>query len=119
MSSTAAADAAVNSFSAARAAAVFLILGAAFVALTGRVAYLQTVGRRATLARTERQHHRVDVSPARRGCIHDRNGIEMAGTVQRMALFIDPKFMQDEYQKPGRSLVDMDRAIEQLAALAD
>jgi hypothetical protein len=43
----------------------------------------------------------------------------MAGTVQTQCLFIDPKFMQDQFQADGRSLVDMDRAIEKLASMID
>jgi cell division protein FtsI (penicillin-binding protein 3) len=43
----------------------------------------------------------------------------MAGTVQTMSLFVDPKFMQEEFQADGRSLVDMDKAVERLAETID
>jgi cell division protein FtsI (penicillin-binding protein 3) len=90
-----------------------------FVLLLGRVAYLQTAGRQQTLAKAQRQHHSSQILRARRGSIYDRNGIEMAGTVQTQTLFVDPKFMQNCFQQDGKSLVDMDRAVNKLAGLID
>jgi cell division protein FtsI/penicillin-binding protein 2 len=107
------------SFSISRARVVVVCLLVTFTALSGRVTYLQTYGRQNTIGRVDRQHYRVQVSPARRGCVYDRNGIEMAGTVQAVSLFVDPKFMQAQFQQEGRSLVEMDRKIEKLAALID
>jgi cell division protein FtsI/penicillin-binding protein 2 len=43
----------------------------------------------------------------------------MAGTVQSQTLFIDPKFMQDCFQEDGKSLVEMDKAIEKLSNIVD
>ena len=106
-------------FSVARARVVVVCLLVAFTALSGRVTYLQTFGRQHTIGRVQRQHHAVQVTRARRGCVYDRNGIEMAGTVQAMSLFVDPKFMQEQFQADGRSLVELDGLIEKLAALVD
>src|SRR5688572_909586 len=107
------------SFSPLRAAVVMIVIGCFLVGLTGRVAYLQTYGREQTLRKAERQQHQNETLYARRGSIFDANGMLMAGTVQTMALFVDPKFMQDEFQTEGRSLVDMDQAVERLAAIID
>lgn len=107
------------SFSVARARGVVVCLLVVFTALSGRVTYLQTYGRQMTIARAERQQHAVQISRARRGCVYDRNGIEMAGTVQAVSLFVDPKFMQAQFQQDGKSLVEMDRLIGKLAELID
>ena len=102
-----------------RAAAVFVALVVLFVALLGRVAYLQTYGRQQTVRRAERQHHSKDVIPARRGGIFDRNGLAMAGTVQTQSMFVDPKFMYQTLQQQGRSQADIDEAVIKLAELID
>lgn len=106
-------------FSAARAALVLVGLLVVFGALIGRVAYLQTYGRQQTLAKAQRQQFSTQTLRARRGTIYDRNGIEMAGTVQTQTLFVDPKFMQDCFQQDGKSLVDLDKSVSKLAALID
>ena len=106
-------------FSVARARVVVVCLLVAFATLSARVAYLQTYGRQSTAGRVDQQHHQMQVSRARRGCVYDRNGIEMAGTVQAASLFVDPKFMQDQFQKEGRSLVQLDRLVAKLAQLID
>jgi cell division protein FtsI (penicillin-binding protein 3) len=106
-------------FSPLRSAIAMTVIGCFLVGLTGRVAYLQTYGREQTLRKAERQQHQNETLYARRGSIFDANGMLMAGTVQTMTLFIDPKFMQEEFQSNGRSLVDMDKAVEKLAALID
>jgi cell division protein FtsI/penicillin-binding protein 2 len=104
-------------FSPTRAAGVLIVLVGLFTLLIGRVAYLQTYGRQQTIARADRQQHQTEVLQARRGCVYDRNGILMAGTVQTSTLYADPKFMQDSYQSDGKSLVEMDDAVDQLAKL--
>ncbi len=90
---------------------------ALFAALLGRVAYLQTYGREATISRADRQQHLVLTLPARRGNIYDRNGLLMAGSIQTHSLFVDPKFMQDSFQEDGRSLIQMDEALDGLAKI--
>jgi cell division protein FtsI (penicillin-binding protein 3) len=96
-----------------------IVIAALLVCLLGRVAYLQTYGRETTIRSAERQQHRSEVLYARRGSIFDSTGLLMAGTVQQISLFIDPKFMQDQFQEDGRSLVDMDKALDHLAKLLD
>jgi cell division protein FtsI (penicillin-binding protein 3) len=106
-------------FSIPRARVVLVCLLAMFTTLAGRVAYLQTYGRQQTISRAERQQHQTSIIPHRRGCIFDRNGMELAGTVQIPSLFIDPKFMQDQFQQDGRSLIEMDRLVARLAKILD
>src|SRR5437764_4670669 len=107
------------SFSAKRAAVVMSIIACALGALVGRVAYLQTYGREKTIRQAERQQHQTETLYSRRGGIYDSTGMLMAGTIQSQSLFIDPKFMQDCFQEDGKSLVEMDKAIAQLAKIID
>lgn len=109
----------MHRFSPLRAAVTLVLLSTALFALVGRVAYLQTYGREKTIRSAERQQHQNETLYARRGSIFDSTGLLMAGTVQSISLFIDPKFMQDQFQLDGRSLGDMDKAIEQLAKYID
>jgi cell division protein FtsI (penicillin-binding protein 3) len=104
-------------FSTIRSAAIVYSIVAMFVALTGRVAYLQTFGREETIGLADRQQHVSLPLPARRGDIYDCNGILMAGTVQNENLFVDPKFMQDSYQEDGHSLLEMDDALTKLGEI--
>ena len=106
-------------FAPTRAAVVLVIICCALTGLVGRVAYLQTYGREQTIRRAERQQHQTEVLHARRGSIFDCNGMLMAGTVESQTLFIDPKFMQDCFQEDGKSLVDMDTAINKLSNIID
>src|SRR5277367_105741 len=106
-------------FSRTRALVVYLVIGAALAALIGRVAYLQSWGREQNIGRAERQQHQTQTLYARRGSIFDRWGMLMAGTAQEQALYIDPKFMQDSFQEPGHSLVEMDQAVAKLAQIVD
>src|SRR5688500_1220499 len=102
-----------------RAAIILAGLGLVLAGMTGRIAYLQTHGRQQTIRKAERQQHQVATLQARRGSIFDRSGMMLAGTIQTSSLFIDPKFMQDSFQADGRSLVEMDTAIEKLSRLID
>lgn len=106
-------------FSSFRAAAILIVLCGLFVALLGRVAYLQTYGRQQTIRRADRQQHQQMVLSARPGSIYDSNGLLMAATVQTQTCYIDPKFLTDRFQEDGKSLVQMDDAIAKLAALID
>jgi cell division protein FtsI (penicillin-binding protein 3) len=109
----------MDDFSRSRAMVAYLVIGAALVALVGRVAYLQSWGREQNIGRAERQQHQTETLYARRGSIFDRWGMLMAGTAQEQALYIDPKFMQDSFQEPGHSLVEMDQAVAELAQIVD
>lgn len=106
-------------FSSLRAGMVLCCLGVTFVALIVRVGYLQTSVRDQIIRQADRQQHRTETLYARRGSIFDANGMLMAGTVQTTSLFIDPKFMLDQFQSEGRSLIDLDRAIDRLAEIID
>ena len=108
-----------DSFSTRRAAAIFVLLGSILIALIGRVAYLQTYGRQLTLRKADRQQHQTMSLEARRGCLFDRNGFLLAGTIQTQTLFVDPKFMYEVYQQDGHSLIEMDAAIMDLARILD
>jgi len=105
--------------SALRAATLFVALGVVGAMLIGRVAYLQTYGREQTIRKAERQQHMSMTLQARRGCIFDRNGMLMAGTIETRTLFLDCKFMQDAYQEDGKSLVQMDDDLRKLADILD
>lgn len=109
----------MQSFSPKRAAIVFWSIGAMFLALIGRVIYLQTYGRQETLVRADRQHYQSLPLPARPGCIFDANGLVLAGTVQTQTLFVDPKFLEEAYQEDGHTLVELDEAIHKLAIILD
>jgi cell division protein FtsI/penicillin-binding protein 2 len=109
----------MHRFSPIRAAVTMVSITAALVALIGRVAYLQTYGREHTIRSAERQQHQSETLYARRGSVFDSTGLLLAGTVQTTSLFIDPHFMQEQFQENGRSLVDMDKALNELAKLID
>ena len=104
-------------FSTHCARAVVVVMVGLFAVLLGRVAYLQTYGRETTIARADRQQHLLITLQARRGDIYDRNGLIMAGSIQTHDLFVDPKFMQDCFQEDGHSLVEMEQALDKLAAI--
>ena len=104
-------------FSPTRAFVVLITLAVAFGGLVGRVAYLQTAGRTAALRRAERQQHQTEPLAARRGCIYDRNGVLLAGTAEAGTVYADPAFLLDHYQTDGRSVIEMDDAVDRLAAV--
>ncbi|MDB5296582.1 MAG: hypothetical protein JWO31_2565 [Phycisphaerales bacterium] len=107
----------MNRFSLPTAAFVFVVLAGAFGLLLTRVAYLQTVGREQTLARADRQQHQRETLRARRGSIYDRNGVEMAGSVQATAVFLDPKFMLRVAHEDPKGLIALDANLAKLADL--
>jgi cell division protein FtsI (penicillin-binding protein 3) len=88
----------------------------ALLALVGRVAYLQTTFAQAKGDRVDRQHQSVSGLAARRGSIFDRNGLLLAGTTLERNVFVDPKFLHDEFLKTNRSMVELDDAVDALAA---
>ena len=106
-------------FSAHRAGIVLGLAGAALIVLIGRTAYLQTSMRDKISSKLERQSHYTVTMPARRGSIFDSNGQLLAGTVQSTTLFVDPKFMIDQYElRPGDSSA-MERDLGKLSELID
>lgn len=106
-------------FSPIRASFVLVLIAAALVGMTGRVAYLQTYGRHNTIHWAERQQHTSEHIMARRGPIFDRNGLAMASSLQTTTLYVDPKFMLAEYQRNGRNLNQMDEDLRRLCRLVD
>ncbi len=109
-------DAMANpTFSTSRAAVVLTVLAVMLVALVGRVAYLQTSARVAAVRQADRQQHQTQALTARRGCVYDRNNVLLAGTAESGTVWIDPKFAFDHFQTDGRSLVQMDDAVDRLA----
>ena len=87
--------------------------------MTVRVAYLQSYGRTKSLQWAERQQFETRMIPARRGNIYDRNGVLMAGSVQTLAVYVDPVFMNKEYQKKGRNLNQRDEDLRKLAKIVE
>ncbi len=103
-----------------RASIVFGLLVVAFAALLGRVGYLQSWGAQKNIARAERQQFQREPLYARRGSVFDRNGMLMAGTVQSQSLFVDPKFMAEQFEREGREpLLAMDEAVAKLCHYID
>ena len=100
-----------------RLGVVLLLIGVGLVSLVGRVAYLQTAAAGRIVAKAQRQQDSKQSLSARRGSIFDRNGLMLAGSVQTTALYADPKFMVAQYEAKGRSLAEMDRDLERVAAL--
>ena len=101
-----------------RAALVFGTVGVVLISLCGRVAYLQSAGSVKNEARAKRQQFQSDPLFARRGGIFDRNGLLMAGTVQARSLFVDPKFMAEQFVAEGRDpYLATDEASAKLANL--
>lgn len=106
-------------FSVGRSATTLVVLGLLLVGMIGRVAYLQTYGREKTIRSAERQQHQIETLFARRGSVFDRNGMLMAGTVQNMDLFVDPKFLADYYTADDKSYDEYLQAVEKLAKIID
>jgi cell division protein FtsI (penicillin-binding protein 3) len=107
----------MRSFSPIRAALVLTFIVISFVALLGRVAYLQTDGRKHTLAAANRQQHMTEQLVARRGTIFDRNGFVLACTTQQRTVFVDPKFMRQQIELEDKTTFD--HAVNDLAKALD
>ena len=102
-----------------RLGAVLGSIALVLATLVGRVAYLQTTYAAEAAPRVERQQSGRETLHARRGSIFDRNGLMLAGTIQQTTLFADPKFMHEQFQLKGRTLLDMDVALEAVARIVD
>jgi cell division protein FtsI (penicillin-binding protein 3) len=106
-------------FSVGRSALVLVVLGLLLSGMIGRVAYLQTYGREKTIRSAERQQHQVETLYARRGTIYDATGTLMAGTVQNMDLFVDPKFLSDYFTADDKSYDEYIKAVEKLSKIIE
>lgn len=82
--------------SAARVRALFALFAVLTVVLSARVAYWQTVGRAALLARATEQVRSDEVVHARRGTIRDRNGAILAASVDLRSLYAVPALVADK-----------------------
>lgn len=109
----------MHQFSLWRAAIVMGLVALLLAGMTVRVAYLQAFAPPKAVIWAERQQYETRPLQARRGNIYDRNGVLMAGTVQTMAVYIDPHFMYEQYQKAPRNLNQMDQDLAKLAKLLD
>jgi len=106
-------------FRTGRALTILGVIIALLLALMVRVAYLQTCFRQQHLLSARRQTHTTIRVVARRGSIYDRNGHELAGTIQTAGVYIDPAFMLRHYQQNGRNLNQMDMDLARLATILD
>lgn len=106
-------------FSPIRALLVFSFIAVALVTLVGRAAYLQTYKREKTIRSAERQQHQNEILHARRGSIFDCNGMLMAGTVQTTSLFLDPKFMFEQFEAEGFTPAQINQIVQRLGYLID
>ena len=103
--------------SARRIGVVLGLIGLALASLLGRVAYLQTTFAREAGPWAARQHDATQTLHARRGSVFDRNGLLLAASEQSTLLFADPKVMHERFAATGRSLGEMDSALEDVARL--
>lgn len=94
--------------------AFFLI---ALVAVTGRVYYLQTVEAQALEDRTAVQRDREVTRQARRGEIRDRNGIEMAVSIEVPSIFANPQRISYPEREARRLAAHLNRTEEELVEL--
>jgi cell division protein FtsI (penicillin-binding protein 3) len=65
------------------------------LAIFGRLTVLQVVRYREYMQRAARQQQRVEETPARRGIIYDRNGQELAMSVQVDSIYVVPSALKD------------------------
>jgi len=98
---------------------MLLLIGLLMAAISGRVVYLQTIGRERTIHSAERQHNVTEELLARRGGVYAADGTLMACTVLTRSLFIDPKFFADAYTADDRDCADYYKAIAKLAKFID
>lgn len=67
----------------------------AFVLVVARAFQLQVLGQETWQRRAERQHQKVIPLTAQRGTIYDRNGEEMALSIEVDSIFVDPQKVTD------------------------
>lgn len=108
-----------SAFSPTRAIALLCVLLTALSALVARVAYLQTYGRQTTILRAENQQHMGERLASRRGTIFDATGNILAGTIEQKGLFVDPKFMFEQFAAEGLTNAEIRSRLSELANLTD
>lgn len=67
----------------------------AFVLVVARAFQLQVLGQETWQRRAERQHQKIIPLTAQRGTIYDRNGEEMALSIEVDSIFVDPQKVTD------------------------
>lgn len=77
--------------------AAFFVFG--FLAVVGRVYYLQTVEAEALQERTAVERDREVTRQARRGDIRDKNGVELAVSVEVPSIYVRPQLFGDRAEK--------------------
>jgi cell division protein FtsI/penicillin-binding protein 2 len=93
---------------------LFLLICAAMIAITGRLAYWQIGQHMALAARADQEHKQPIIVPAGRGSIYDVNGNVLALSVTEDAVEADPQTIQQENTvHPG----SLDNTISQLASI--
>lgn len=87
---------------------LFLVLA---VVLVGRLAWVQVVWGPDLALKAQEQRARVYVDPARRGEITDREGNQLAYTMQARSLTVSPRLLRDEL----RQQQDLEMRVEGMA----
>lgn len=93
-----------------RLGVVATLFAIGFVAVVGRVYYLQTVEADALEERTSHQWNQEVTRQARRGDIRDRHGVELAISVEVPSIFVRPRSITDARREAARvaQVLDMD-----------
>jgi cell division protein FtsI (penicillin-binding protein 3) len=78
-----------------RLIALFLLLCIAFATVVARLTYLQGVAPERYAALGQSQRRASVVLPADRGSIFDRNGAELALSIQQRTIWVDPRLVTD------------------------
>ena len=90
-----------------------------FLAVSGRVYYLQTVEAEALQERTAVQRDREVTRQARRGDIRDRNGVELAVSVEVPSIFVNPRRVVNPQHEARRLAPILDRSVVELVEVLD
>ncbi|MCU1462185.1 MAG: peptidoglycan synthetase FtsI [Acidimicrobiales bacterium] len=78
-----------------RLVALLVVMGLAFAAVLARLTVVQGTASSGYAALGQSQRERKIVLPARRGSILDRNGVELAMTVQQKTVWANPRLVRD------------------------
>jgi cell division protein FtsI/penicillin-binding protein 2 len=106
-------------FAPLRAGMALAVVGALLLTLLGRVYYLQTTQRDRILDRAQRQQQMTEPLVARRGSIFDSTGQLLAGSVQTLTLFVDPKEIIEAYDGRAQGTLKLEADLQKLAALLE
>lgn len=93
------------------------LLVLSYLAVGGRVYYLQTVEAAALEERTAVQRDRQITRKARRGDILDRNGVELAVSVEVPSIAVRPNLIENPEREARRLMPHLDRSFEELRDL--